>query len=94
MVIETGLFGLHKVCITAMKIYYSKQNHTIIHYAKLKDFNNEAFIKDLKVVSWKSFHEDVGPFETIRKSMNVTFKQHASSTTRYRANHAPYMNQR
>ena len=51
MVIETGLFGLHKVCITAMKIYYSKQNHTIIHYAKLKDFNNEAFIKDLKVVS-------------------------------------------
>ena len=29
-------------------MYYSKQKPTIIHYRKLKDFNSDAFIKDLK----------------------------------------------
>ena len=29
-------------------MYYSKQKPTIIHYRKFKDFNSDAFIKDLK----------------------------------------------
>ena len=31
-------------------MYYSKKKPTFIHYRKLKDFNNEAFVKDLKAL--------------------------------------------
>ena len=47
MVIETGLPDFHKMCITVMKMYYSKQKPNIILYRKFKDFNNDSFIKDL-----------------------------------------------
>ena len=49
MVIETGLSNFHKMCITLMKMYYSKQK-PIIHYRKFKDFNNDSFIKDLQTL--------------------------------------------
>ena len=48
MVIATGLPDFHKMCITIMKMYYSKQKPTIINYRKFKDFNNNSFIKDLQ----------------------------------------------
>ena len=50
MVIETGLSDFHKMCFTVMKMYHSKQKPSIIHYRKFKDFNNDAFIKDLKTL--------------------------------------------
>ena len=62
MVIETGLSDFHKMCITVMKIYYSKQKPTIIHYRKFKDFNNGSFIKDLQTLLTKSFNEEAIPF--------------------------------
>ena len=48
MVIETGLSDFHKTCITIMKMYYSKQKPTIIHYRKFKDFNNNALSKTFR----------------------------------------------
>ena len=42
MVIETGLSDFHKLYITVMKIYYSKQKSHIIHQGKFKDFNNDS----------------------------------------------------
>ena len=50
VVIETGLSDFHKMCITVMKIYYSKQKPFIIHYRKFKGFNNDSFIKDLQTL--------------------------------------------
>ena len=47
MVIETGLSDFHNMCITVMKMYYSKQKPTIIHYRKFRNFSNDSFIKDL-----------------------------------------------
>ena len=41
MAFETGLYFL-KICITAMKMYYSKQKLTIIYHRKFKDFKNDA----------------------------------------------------
>ena len=50
VVIETGLSDFHKMCITVMKMYYSKQKPSIIHYRKFKGFNNDSFIKDLQTL--------------------------------------------
>ena len=95
MVIETGLSDFHKMCITVMKMYYSKQKPTIIHYRKFKDFNNNAFIKDLQAVLSKTFNEETIPFEALRKSVNVTLEKHAPIRRRFaRANQAPCMNKR
>ena len=33
-----------------MKVYHSKQKPTIIHCHKLKNFESEAFIKDIKAL--------------------------------------------
>ena len=95
MVIETGISDFHKMCITVMKMYHSKQKPPIIHYCKFKDFNNDAFIKDLKTLLSKSFNEETIPFQALRESMNETLEKRAPSKTRYtRASQAPYMNKK
>ena len=71
MVIETGLSDSNKLCVTVMKVYHSKQKPTIIHYHKLKNFENEAFIKDIKELLSKLFYGEIVPFETLRKSVSV-----------------------
>ena len=48
MVIETRLSDFRAICIKVMKMYYSKQNPSIIHYRKFKDFTNDSFIEDLQ----------------------------------------------
>ena len=47
LVIETGLFYFQKICITVIKMYYSKEKPPIIYYRKFKDFDNDVFIKDV-----------------------------------------------
>ena len=66
MVIETGLSDFHKMSFAVTKIYYSKQNHTFIPYHKLEDLNNKGFLKELKTIYWKSFWEEIAPFEALR----------------------------
>ena len=78
-----------------MKMYYSKQKPTIIHYCKFKDFNKDSFIKDLQTMLTKSFNEEVILFQTLRESVNVTPEKHTPTKKRYaRANQAPYMNKK
>ena len=76
MVIETGLSDIHKMCITVMKMYYSKQKPTIIHYHKFKDFNSYSFIKDLQTPLTKSFNKEAIPSQALRESVNVTLEKH------------------
>ena len=94
MVIETVIFT--KCVIAVIKVYYSKQKATMIQHRKLKDFKNEAFINDLKALFAKAFHEEIVPFETLRKSLNVTLEKQASKkkTRNSSANQAPYMNKK
>ena len=95
MVIETGLSDFHKMCVTVMKIYFVKQKPTIVHYRKFKNFNNDAFLKDLKKILAWSCNEKTIPYSKLRESVNVTLEKHAPSKTRYvRANQAPYMNKK
>ena len=83
MVIETGSSDFQKMCLTVMKMYYSKHKPTIVHYHKLKDFNNKAFIKDLKALLSKSFHEEKVSSQPLKKSVNVTLEKHAPIKIRY-----------
>ena len=95
MVIETGLSDFHKMCITVINMYYSKQKPSIIHYRKFKDFKNDAFIKDIKALLSKSFNEEAIPFQALRESVNAILEKHASSKARYtKANQAPSMNKK
>ena len=95
MVIETGLSDFHKMCITVINMYYSKQKPSIIHYRKFKDFKNDAFIKDIKALLSKSFNEEAIPFQALRESVNAILEKHASSKARYtKGNQAPCMNKK
>ena len=40
-VCETGLSDFHKLTLTALKVYHSKQNLKIMQYRDYKNFNNE-----------------------------------------------------
>ena len=63
----------------------------IIHYRKVKDFNNDSFIKDLQTLLTKSFNEEAIPFQALRESVNVTLEKHAPTKKRYaRVNQAHY----
>ena len=78
-----------------MKMYYSKQKLSIIHYRNFKDFNNNSFIKDFQTLLTKSFNEEAISFRALRESVNVTPEKHASTKKQYaRANQAPYMNKK
>ena len=93
MVIEIGLSDFHKIGVTVMKMYYSKQKPSIIHYRKFKDFNKDYFIKDLQTLLTKS--EQGIPCQALKESVNVTLEKHAPTKKRHaRANQAPYKNKK
>ena len=66
MVIETGLYDFHKICITVLKLYYSKQKRSIIHYCKFKDFINDSFTKDVQTLVTKSVNKKTDSFQALR----------------------------
>ena len=66
-----------------MKLYYNKQKPSIIYYRKFKDFNNDAFIKDLKTLLSESFNRETNPLQALRESVNVTLEKRAPSKARY-----------
>ena len=74
MVIKIGLSDFHKMYITVMKKYYSKQKPSIIHYRKFKDFNKDYFIKNLQALLTES--EQAIPCQALRESVNVTLEKH------------------
>ena len=55
----------------------------IIHYRKVKDFNNAACIKNRKALLSKPFHGKIVLFETLTKSVNVTPEKHVPTKRRY-----------
>ena len=75
---------MRQFCLTFTNVYYghenvfnSKQKPSIIHYHKFKDFNNDSFIKDLQILLTKFFNGEAIPFQTLKKSVNVTLEKHA-----------------
>ena len=50
VVFETGLSDFHKMSITVMKMYYTKQKPSIVHYRKFTNFCDDSFIKDTELL--------------------------------------------
>ena len=49
MAIETELSDFHKLSLILMKVFYEKQKPAIIKYCSYRNFDNEAFISNLRV---------------------------------------------
>ena len=95
MFTETGLSDFREMCIRIMKMYYSNQKPSVVHYRKFKDFNYDPFVKDFQTLVTKSFNEESIPFHALRESVNVTLEKHAPTKKRYaRANQTPYINKK
>ena len=60
------------MCLTVMKMCYSKQKSSIVYYRKFKDFDNDALIKDLTTLLLKLFNEKTIPFQVLGESVNAT----------------------
>ena len=45
-VYETGLSDFHRLTLTVLKVYHSKQNPKIIQYRDYKNFTNKHFRRD------------------------------------------------
>ena len=49
MTIETGLSDFHKLSLKVIKVYNKQQEFNIINYRSYLNFDNEAFISNLRV---------------------------------------------
>ena len=45
--IKTGLSDFQEICLTALKVFYTKQKPHIIQDQSYKKFSNKGFINDL-----------------------------------------------
>ena len=66
MVFEIGLSDFHKRSATAMKMYYTKQKPSVVHYRKLKNFCNNSFIKDTELLLPKLCNKQNVPFKILK----------------------------
>ena len=95
MVLETGLSDFHKMSATVMKMYYTKQKPSIVHYRKFKNFCNDSFIKDTELLLSKLCDQQNVPFKILKESVNITLDKHVPLKKRYvTANQSPLMNKR
>ena len=95
VVIERGLSDFHKMSATVMKMYYTKQKPSIARYRKFKNFCNDSFIKDIKLLLSKLCNQQNVPFKILTESVNITLHKHAPLKKRYvRANQSPFMNKK
>lgn len=61
----------------------------------MSKMQSKGFIQDVIALLSKSFHEEIVPFEALRKSVIVTLEKNASTKTRFnRANQVPDMNKK
>ena len=89
-VIETGLSEFHKMILTVMKVFYSKQKPKMIQYRKYKVFSNEAFLHELE--SALARFSQIS-FETFKSTVDNIRQKHAPIKKKYvRANQASFIN--
>ena len=83
VVIETGLSDFRKMTATVMKMYYTKQKPSIVHYRKFKSFCNNSFIKDIELRLSKLCNQQNVPFKVLKESVNITLDEHVPVKKRY-----------
>ena len=89
-VIEIGLSDFHKMSLTVMKVFYSKQKLKIIQYRKYKDFSNEVFMHEFESALSRFSQISFGTFKSI---VDNILQKHTPIKKRYvRANQASFVN--
>ena len=91
-VIETGLSDFHKMNLTVLKMFFTKQKHETIFYRNYKKFDNLKFKEalnrelmkhDLNNIDYENFHD---------KIVLSIFNAHAPLKKKHlRANHASFV---
>ena len=80
---------------TVMKMYYTKQKPSIVHYRNFKNFCNDSFIKDIELLLSKLGDQQNVSFKILKESVNITLDEHAPLKKRYvRVNQSPFMNKK
>ena len=73
-IIETGLSDFHKMNITVLKMFFSKQKHETVFFRNYKKFDNSAFSKalnrellkyDLNNIEYDTFQEIMVRFKFV-----------------------------
>ena len=63
-VIKTGLSDFHKMSLTAMKVFYSKQKPKIVQCRNYKGFSNETFMDELEMALARFSQTSFGIFRS------------------------------
>ena len=93
LVLETGLSDFYKMSTTFVKMYYTKQKPSIVHYRNFKNFCNDSFIKDTELLLSKLDDQQNDPFKILKNSVNITLDKHAPLRKTYvTANQSPFIN--
>ena len=78
-----------------MKMYYTKQKSSMVHYRKFKNFCNDSFIKDIQLLLSKLCNQQNVLFKVLKESVNMSPDKHAPLKKRYvRANQSPFINKK
>ena len=91
-VYETGLSDFHRLTLTVLKVFHSKQNPKIILYKDYNNFSNENFRRDLL---WELSFQNVQPheFDKFKFIASKLSNSHAPLKEKYiRCNQAVFMN--
>ena len=73
---ETGLWDFHKMSATVMKMYYTKQKPSILHYRKFKNFCNDSLMKDTELLLSKLCDQQNVPFKILKESVYRTLDKY------------------
>ena len=75
--IETGLSDFYKLSLTVMKVFYKNQKSNITKYRSYRNFDNEAFISNLRVAFSEICNEnELLSFETFKNIVDHTLETH------------------
>ena len=84
MTIETELSDFHKLSLMVMEVFFKTQKPNITKYRSYRNFNNEAFIGNLRVASSEICNEnELLSFQTFKNIVDHTLEIHTPLKKRY-----------
>ena len=89
-VIETKLSGFHKIIITVLKMFFSKQNHETVFFRNYKKFDNSA-VREAVNRELLKYDLDNIKYDTLQEIIVSLLNVYAPLKKKYlRANHTSF----
>ena len=93
IVLETGLSDHHKMTVTVLKIFVTKQRPILVKYRDYRKFNSQTFRHDLQY-ELSTIAENIC-YDRFENTFKENLDKHAPIKTKImRANNAPFMNKK